>query len=162
MNTKKIQVGDIFAIPLSKNREAFGQYIYFDRKFGPLITIFSLIIDNGKTADIKQILASKPLFPPIITGLFAAIRIKLWEKVGHAQVKNFKYPKFISTLVAPKTKEATTWHLWDGNKWTNIGNKVTKKYKKLEFLVVHSPYDIPNRIETGEKPFKKLIDTNRM
>ena len=47
-----------------------------------------------------------------------------------------------------------------GKKERKLGKKLPKRYKKLEFLVVWSPHNVVERIETGEIPFpyKDLID----
>jgi hypothetical protein len=90
-----IKVGDVFEIPLSDGRRAFGQYIFKD-KMGPMIQVFNIITEIE--IPIEEIINSKPLFRPVITGLIAAIRIGLWKKIGHMPVKDFEYPNFIQYL----------------------------------------------------------------
>ncbi len=155
-----VKIGDIFEIPISNNRKAFGQYIYYDEKQGPLIQVFDYYLKNNEGVDLNSIVKSKMLFPPIIVGLTAAIRNKLWNIVGNKSIENFIYPGFVSTLRNPKTNEATIWFYWDGSKWINLGKKLKNEYKKKEFLAVYSPYDIPERIETGKKPYEELVLTN--
>jgi len=96
---------------------------------------------------------AQPLFPPVITGLFAAIRTGMWKVIGYMPVEEFAYPKFVSTFSNEKTGEARVWFLWDGEKSTRIGSKLPEDYKEFEFLVVWSPYDVVHRIETGEYPY---------
>ncbi len=148
-------VGDIFEIPLSDGRKAFGQYVFRDKHQGPLIQVFDLIVKGD--VSVEEIINSKPLFPPVITGLSAAYRIGLWKKIGYIPIKDFKYPLFISTLLGNLNRKPRQWFLWDGKKYHKLGTKLPKKYQKLEMLVVYSPYDIPKRIETGERRFEKII-----
>ncbi len=162
MKKLTIKIGDIFEIPISNNKKAFGQYIHYDKQQGPLIQVFDYIVNGDEKLDLDKIVQSKILFPPIIVGLFAAVKKNLWSVVGNKNVENFIYPGFISTLRNPKTNEATIWFYWDGNEWTKLGEKLNDRYKKKEFLAVYSPYDIPERIETGKKPYEELILTNKL
>lgn len=156
--SRRVKIGDIFEIPLSNNRKAYGQYVYFDNKQGPLIQVFKHISDDDEIVDSDTILNSGSMFPPIIVGLFAAVKKTLWKVIDNRKIENFKYPGFISTIRNPKTNEATIWFFWDGNNWTKLGRTLEDKYKSKEFLAVYSPYDVPSRIETGKNPYEELIN----
>jgi len=145
-----VRIGDVFEIPLSDGRRAYGQYVFKD-KMGPLIQIFDLISENR--IDIDSIKRAQPLFPPVITGLRAAIRTRMWTIIGRFAVEGFKYPGFIGALYDEKTGEARMWYFWNGEKDIQIGEKLPEEYKSLEYLVVWSPYDVIGRIETGIYPF---------
>ena len=147
---KKPKVGDIFEIPLSNGRKAYGQYLYFG-KMGPIIQVFKLI--TKEDIPIQQIIEAKPLFPPVITGLFAAIKNKLWKVIGNNPVTTFTHPKFVSTLYNQSTGKAGIWFLWDGEKDIRLGTDLSPEYKGLEYLVVWNPKNITQRIESGEMPF---------
>ena len=150
------RVGTIFEIPLSGDRKAFGQYVYKDR-MGPIIRVFSLI--TKERPDQNIILNSTLLFPPIITGLFAALKKGLWVTIGFNKVKQFEYPGFISTFENEKTGEASIWFYWDGNNSIRLGTLLPDEYKNKEYLIVWDPSNVVHRIETGEYPFpyKDLI-----
>ena len=157
---KKIKLGDIVEIPLRDEKKAYGQYVYWDKKMGPLLQVFDLIgVNNVRVEEIDN---AKPLFPPVITGLNAAVRTGLWKIVGNLPVKNFVYPGFISTFFDDKTGKASIWYLWNGNEEISLGNRLPKKYRKMEFLVVWSPLDVVERIETGVYlyPYGDLIRFN--
>jgi len=163
MARKSVEVGDIFEIPLSKGRRAFGRYVYADKRKGPLIEVFNLIVAKDKDVDPWEVVSKPRLFPPVITGLFAAVRTSMWKVVGNVPVEQFEYPRFISTFEDEKTGEARVWFLWDGRKETKIGWSLPEDYKELEFLMVWDPHDVVQRIETGEYPFpyRDLIRNNR-
>lgn len=148
-----IKIGDIFEIPLKDSKKTYGQYIYKDIKQGPIIQVFDLIINEDIPLNISDLIFAKPLFPPIITGLQAAIRVGLWHVIGKMDVKNFTYPKFVSAYYNEKTGEAYKWFVWDGEKYDQIGSKLPNELKNLEYLIVWSPYDVIYRIETGHYPF---------
>lgn len=156
----RVKIGDVFVIPLPNGGNAYGQYVFQDKKMGPLVQIFDLITEHKIQVD--QLQETHPLFRPVITGLFAVIRSGLWEIIGTLPVKNFLYPMFISTLENEDTGHAGVWYLWDGEKSLRLGYTVPDEYKDLEFLCVWSPYDISRRIETGEKPYDTLIRTNTL
>jgi hypothetical protein len=73
--------------------------------------------------------------------------------VGNQPVSNFAYPGFVSTFYNQSTGEASTWYLWNGNESIRLGRRLPDKYKKKEYLTVWSPYDVAERIETGEYPY---------
>jgi hypothetical protein len=157
---RKPKIGDIFEIPLSGGKKAYGQYLHYS-KMGPIIQVFDLILDSD--ANREQIILSKPLFPPVITGLYAAIKKGNWKVIDYQPILNFIHPKFISTLYDPHTGKAAIWFLWDGERDIRIGPTLPPKYRGLEFLVVWNPQDVVNRIETGEIPFpyRDLIQNNK-
>ncbi|GIV67076.1 MAG: hypothetical protein KatS3mg047_1469 [Bellilinea sp.] len=155
-----IRIGHIVEIPLSNQRKAYAQYIIRDR-MGPIIKVFKHI--GMEKPDLDLIVNSGELFPPVITGLFAAVRTGLWTIIGSRRVENLQYPGFVSTFYNQKTGEATIWYYWDGKQSIRLGPVLPDEYKAKEYLMVWSPYDVMHRIETGEYPFpyKDLILYNR-
>lgn len=155
-----VKIGDIFEIPLSDGRFAYGHYVYKDLKMGPIIRVSDLI--SEEVIQIEQLKNSTPLFPPIITGLFAAIRIGMWKIIGRIAVENFVYPNFVTAYYDEKIGKARAWYLWDGDKYTPLGSFLPEEYKELEYLLVWNPYSVVKRIETGEYvfPFRDLIRNN--
>jgi hypothetical protein len=162
MTNTIIKVGDVFEIPLSENRKSYGQYAFADKKVGPLIRVFDIIVQNGEILDLETIVKIPLRFPPIITGVVAAMRKGFWKKLDNISVKDFVYPKFVSTLYDGKTGKPGAWFLWDGEKSINVGNKLAEEYKGLEYLIVWNPSDVTQRIETGLYPFpyKDLMEKN--
>jgi hypothetical protein len=147
-----VKIGDIFKIPLQNDRVAYGQYVFKDRKQGPLIQVYDFITSDTNSR-IDRTMLVKYLFPPVITGLFAAIRSGLWQVVDNYPVKNFVYPKFISAYYDERTGKVIKWFIWDGKNYIPLGSRINDEQKQLEFLVVWSPYDIIYRIETGKYPY---------
>jgi hypothetical protein len=160
MAKKRLKVGHVLEIPLSMDRKAYGQYVFADKRMGPLFQVFDLITDT--TVQLEELRGVKAMFPPVITGLRAAVRLDLWKVVGWIPVEEFVYPNFVSTLYNQKTGKAGIWFLWNGTRDIRIGSKLPEKYKKLEFLIVWSPCDVATRIETGYYPFpyRELIQNN--
>jgi hypothetical protein len=158
MSPKSPKVGDVFEIPLSDGRKAYGQYMFQDKKVGPLIQVFDLITEGDAQSNqvLSQLKDAGFLFPPVVTGLFAAIRTSLWKIIGHMPVTKFAYPKFVSTM-HEGYQQRGLWFLWDGKTWVELGHELAEEYKESEFLVVWDPHDIAHRIETGENPYAKLI-----
>ena len=155
-----IRIGDVVEIPLSDKKKAYAQYIVRDR-MGPIIQVFAHI--DFVRPELDLVLNSGALFPPIITGLFAAVRTGFWKKIGSKRVEEVRYPGFISTLYDQKTGEAAIWYYWDGEKSIRLGVELPEEYKTKEYLIVWDPHDVVHRIETGEYPFpyKDLILYNK-
>ncbi len=154
------KVGQVFEIPLSGQKKAFGQFLRKD-KMGPMIQVFNLI--SKDTPEINVILNSDQMFPPIFTGVTAALRNGFWKALVVTQVKYFEYPGFISNFHNEKTGTAGIWFYWNGEKSIRLGNELPEKYKNKEYLMVWDPHDVVLRIETGEYPFpyKDLIRNNK-
>jgi hypothetical protein len=156
-----VRVGDVIEIPLSTGYKAFAHFVHRG-KMGLMIRVYDFF--TKEDIDIQVLRDVPQLFPPVITGLTAALRIGLWKKIGKIPVCEFVHPKFVSTLFGLKEGKtvATTWYLYDGEKDYRIGPVLPDEFKQLEFLVVWSPYDVVSRIETGEIPFpyRELIECN--
>ncbi len=158
MKQPRVQVGDVFEIPLSDGKIAYGQYVYRDQRNGPIIQVFETTSNTriGFDQVQGQLIHAKLLFPPVATGLFAAIRTGLWRVIGHIPIKDFKYPRFISVF-HENYQPMSDWFLIELNEDVRIGKRLPEKYKNLELLTVWSPYDIVHRIETGENPYTEMI-----
>lgn len=156
--TKKPKIGDIFQIPLSNGKRSYGQYLHHS-KMGPIIRVYNLFSDK---ATIDQVVSSDLLFPPVITGLYAAIKKGYWKVIGHSPILNFVHPRFVSAFYDQETGKAKIWFLWDGQNEIKIGPVLPEEYKKLEFLVVWNPTNVVQRIETRKIPFPydDLINKN--
>jgi hypothetical protein len=152
---KTIKVGDVFKILLSDGRKAYGQYVFKD-KMGPMVQIFDLV--SQREIEVQQLADANLMFPPIITGLFAAVKAGIWKIVGHLPVKDFKYPNFISAMYYGQRNQVGTWYLWNGDESIPIGRKLPEEYKRLEQLVVWDPSDVAYRIETGTNPLDHRLD----
>ena len=156
--SKRIKVGDVFEIPLSKGRKAYGQYVFRDQKMGPLVQIFDHVYGIDDRVDLEQLGQAGLLFPPVITGLFAAIKTGLWEIIGRLPVENFVYPKFISAMYDSRRNRVGIWYVWDGAQSIPIGQQLSEEFKQLEQLVVWDPLDIVHRIETGDNPLSYRLN----
>lgn len=154
MKRKKIKIGDIFRIPLSNDNYAFGQYVFWDNEMGPLVQIFDLI--TNKEIEVDRLKNTQLLFPPVITGLFTAIRSGLWMIIGHLPITEFVYPNFVSAHYNEKTFVAHAWFLWDGEKYIPLGSDLPLEYHDLEYLVVWGADNLIRRIETGENFYDRL------
>lgn len=158
----RIKIGDLFEIPLADGRKALGHYVYYDSKNGPFIQVFDYITEDAHV-NITEAINKPYLFPPVITGLNAAIRTGLWRVIGKKPVTDFIHPMFISSFWDHKTGEVINWFLYDGTNYIKLGPTLPVEYKGLEQLVVWSPYDIIERIETGKItfPFDELVENNK-
>ncbi|MDI7278173.1 MAG: Imm26 family immunity protein [Anaerolineae bacterium] len=152
----RLKIGDIVEIPLSDGRRAYAQYVCRDRLMGPMIRVFDLLAEEG--VDIDVLRGAGLLFPPIFTGLYAAVRAELWRVVGRLPVDDFAYPKFIWPLYDDKLDQVREWSLWDGQKEIPLGRKLPQKYRGLEQLVGWAPEDVAERIRTGQNPLGFILD----
>lgn len=153
---KRIKIGDIVAIPLPSGGYGYAQYIFLDKKKGPLIQVYDLITEQ--IADLPEIAEAEPLFGPVITGISAAVRNGRWEILGNTNVEYFRYKNFIAPVYNGKLRIVSKWFLWDGENFIDLGTKLPMKYRGLEQLVVWDPEDVAYRIETGENHLDFRLD----
>lgn len=148
----RIRIGDVFEIPLSDGRKAFGQYVFRD-KMGPIIRIFDRILDKDEKLALASLDSNLLRFPPVITGLFAAIRSGLWKRVGKLPTDTFQYPNFVSRIKDTGSGLESPWFLWKGKDFIALGHHLPSEYRTLERLVVWEPTNLVRRIEIGENPY---------
>ncbi len=156
MRRTSLKIGDILEIPLSDGRRAYAQYVWRDKLMGPMIRVFDVITEER--VDIDVLRGASLLFPPVFTGLYAAVRTGLWQIIGRLPVDDFTYPKFIWPLYDDKVDKVRNWALWDGEKEIHIGRKLPNRYRGLEQLVGWAPQDVAERIETGQNPLDFILD----
>jgi len=150
---KRPKLGDVFEIPLTNGQRTFGQYVYYDSENGPLVVIFRLIAQPDEEIDVKRLKSSGLLFPPVITGLFAALRSGLWKVIGRLPTDDFEYPYFTSAFYDERSGKYGMWHLWDGSISRPIGYDLPEEYQSLERLIVWHPLNLVKRIESGDNPY---------
>ncbi len=158
----KLQVGDVFCVPLSDGRYAYAHYIYYDDQkgdavkpagHGPLIRIFNQVSDE--VLPLEKVVSREELFPPVFGGLHAAVKSGAWKKIDHLPVTNFIYPTFrITSGTGPGTYH--DWRLWDGHKIIFLGD-LPEEDQKLELLMGWTAGMIETRITTGKNPFNQEL-----
>lgn len=157
--------GDIILIPLSEEKVAIGQLIYWKiepkQLLNPLLRIVEGVFDID-TLDLNTIDITREMFPPIATGVRAAVRSGMWKKTGNLPTGSVPYPTFVSTFYRDDGT-ARDWWITDGNGSRLIGPELPEKYKKCEFEVVLNPPDVVERIRTGQItfPYGDLIKDNK-
>jgi len=154
----RVKVGDVFEIPLSDGKKAYGQFVYDDKQMGPLVRVFDLtthdVIDvDGLMCKLQE---AGVLLGPLFTGVYAAIRTGLWRVIGHLPVKGFVYPGFLMVFYEGE-RVLGPWRLWNGEKEIVLGRRLPDEYKNREMLAVWAPSDVAERIETGENPYRRII-----
>lgn len=162
-----LKTGDVLLIPLSETEAAIAQLVYHETNqgsvFKPLIRVIKGTFPNDEALiDLDEIDLTDQLFPPICTGVGAAVREGLYKKIGNRPVENFTYPKFISTNYLDDGL-ANIWYLSDDKSTEIIGETLPEQYKSLEYEVVLSPFDVIDRIISGEItfPYGDLIKYNK-
>lgn len=146
-----IRVGDIFEIQIAHRRFVYGQYVH-KSELGPMVVIYDMFFDEP-IVDVNLLKNSKLLFPPVLTGLNAAIKSRLWKRVGRIDVLDYSDTKFISAWWDDKTGKVHHWSLWDGKQFVRIGSLLPDEYKNLEFCIVWDPQNLMKRIISKEVPY---------
>ncbi|MGH7203249.1 MAG: Imm26 family immunity protein [Candidatus Levyibacteriota bacterium] len=150
-----IKVGDVFKIPLSNNKFAYGQFVYEDKKRGDILRVFDKQTKGAaEQLNIADIDSSKLQFPPIYASMWWAVKEHGWEVIGTLPVDDYTFKGFLYHMAVPgyypdgggKVKE---WSLWDGEKYIDLGEKLPDKYLDYEDTGILPADLVVQRIETG-------------
>jgi len=158
MVRRSTRVGDVFSIPLSDGRCAYGQYVHRDTRMGPLVRVYDLVTRSPSSAAqiLRDLRTSGLMFPPIFVGVGAAVRTEMWKVLGRLPVDDFVYPGFLR-VYHERYVPYGSWVLWDGQTDELLGEQLPEYLGDLELLIVWSPLDVVSRIETGENPYGDMV-----
>lgn len=157
----KAKIGDILEIPLKDGRQAYGQYVYSDKRRSDILYVYDFFRKTEDRVDLKNIINSKLLFYTS-TFINSGVKLGVWNVIRNLPIKNFTYPGFISSDWDKDTGEATMWFYLDSEKWTKLGKVLPKEYKDKELSFIWSPFDIVERIETGKHFYQSLVTKNKL
>jgi len=155
-----IKLGDVFEIPLSDGRKAYGQYVYSDSG-GPIMRIFNYFTLPNEKLDLQAIDTKKLLFPPVYAGIMGAVRAKVWKVIGELPFDDYKFEGFLSEIKEIGTNKVKRWFFWDGKTSHDLGCSLPKKYVNFENTAVYPADMIAERIETGFNMFEYPKKHNR-
>jgi hypothetical protein len=139
------EIGDVLEMRLGDGRYAYAQYVFWDERKGPLVQVFSRVTEQQAAVD--ELRGTEPMFPPVLVGLWHAVRTGRWKVVGSLPVENFRYPLF-RTGIPNKDGRVDVWWLRDGTTETRIG-ALPEEYRALELLMGWSPLLLEERIQAG-------------
>jgi hypothetical protein len=161
-----LKIGDLFEIPLSDGRKAYGQFVY--ENMGSIIRIFDYFTSRDEEADLNKIDTSKLLFPPIHAGIHLALKLKMWKIIGRLPYDDYVFKGFLNyneVLPLPADRKEPvrikSWALWDGKKSIPLGEKLPEEYQHYEDVGIYPPDFITKRIETGWDMFQYPKKHNR-
>jgi hypothetical protein len=152
VKTKQIKVGDCYLIPLPDGRNAYGQYIFWDERYGPLSRIFAAI--TSEPMPLEDVPTDKLMFSPVYIGFGSVFKDHRW-RVGSLPIPKFEFPKFRFSF-GLQPGEYHDWKIYDGKDIKPVGN-LPPQYRALEFLCGWSPQAIEQRIMTGVDPHANLL-----
>jgi hypothetical protein len=129
-NYKRLTLGDIIEIPLSKSRVAYAQYVFNHREepvWGHFIRVFPGIFSKRPT-NFAELSAAEPQFCAFYPAGTAVSR-GLIRIVDHADIpKQFRrLPLFKSANTNFHTGKKSWW-LWDGEKEWRVGELSPEHY----------------------------------
>ncbi len=161
MTRVTIKIGDVFEVSLksNENTKKYFQVIAFDstQLSSSVIRAFKKKYNPTEKPSLSEIIRDEIDFYAHCSAKLG-VKLDLWQKVGNiADVGNISNLLFRGTsdygrkLGEEPVKVSNNWYVWRVNdeNFTNVG-KLTGEYQKAEIGLVFSPYDIVDRINTGE------------
>ncbi len=152
----KYKIGDVFSIKKKNNDYRFFQYISDDstQLNSNVIRVFKKEISNIDNIDLNNIINNETDFYAHVM-LKLGEKLKVWEKIGNFDFKN-EYDIIFrnsSDYGEPDIKISENWWIWKINEKEKFVGKLTNNYKNSEIGIVVTPFDIVQRIETGNYQF---------
>jgi len=158
MKKVHIKIGDIFSVKITENKKKYFQLIAFDiaQLNSDVIRAFEKTYPIDAKLDSMEIINdSVEFYAHCIIRL--GVKIGLWEKAGFsADVGKLTHILFRGTSDygikkgEQPVKVSHNWYIWKlGDKnFTNVG-RLQGECRKAEIGLVMNPYDIIDRIQTG-------------
>ena len=144
MSNSNLKLGQCFRIKVGELGHAYAQYVYFDKEYGPLFSLYDKIY--LEQINMKDIISTTHRFL-FIGGIPGAIKKGWWVQIDQLPVPLFKYPKFRFTF-SREPGVYVDWKIWDGKSLNFIG-KLSANLRSLEFLCAWSPQALEKRLLTG-------------
>jgi hypothetical protein len=156
------RIGDIFSVALDYKKRKYFQVIAFDsaQLNSSVIRVFRKEHDQTESPSLSDIVHDEVYFYAHCSTKLG-VKLNLWQKVGNVmEVGSLDDIVFRGTndyghkLGEEPVKISTNWYVWKINdeKITRVG-KLVGSNRSAEIGVVVNPYDIVNRIKTGEYNF---------
>lgn len=153
MKKSTISLGDCFEIPLENGSYAYGQYVFWDREYGPLCRIFDVVSNQRLTLEVVR--GCGWMFPPVYIGFGSVFKTGVWRIIGATTTDGFEFPLFRKNL-ALKPGTYTNWEIYDGKSLRSIG-ELPLKFRGLEGLCCWTPQGIAHRILTGKNRYDAIL-----
>jgi hypothetical protein len=151
----RIRKGDLFAVPLEVNAKKYFQYVADD-----LTQLNSAVIRAFRTAypidvepSLVEVAKDQAAFQAHLA-ITRGLKLKLWQKVGHASC-----PARIDLLFRDTNdfgngvETSDNWFIWRiGEAFQHVG-ALEGDHRKAEIGIVVTPKDIVDRMRTGKYNF---------
>jgi hypothetical protein len=149
------KIGEVYAAPLETGKKYF-QYIAKDpsQLNSQVIRAFKELHAIDARPDVNQIVRGTVDFHVhVMIGL--GVKLNLWEKAGKVGFSERPDVLFRNTndYGRPDVKVSYNWHVWKiGEKFRRVG-ELRGEERRAEIGIVVNPYDVVNRMQTGEYSF---------
>jgi len=157
-NTK---IGDVFSVKIDGSSKKYFQYVVSDltQLNSDVIRAFKKVYPINANPDLSEIVSGEvEFYAHCVTKL--GLKMNLWEKVGNtAEVGNTSQILFRGTndygvwINDEPIRISENWYIWKVNEPFKDVGKLEGDNRKAEIGVVVNPYDIVDRIKTGEYSF---------
>ena len=155
------KIGDVFSVKISDYDKKYFQLIAFDlmQLNSDVIRAFKKVYSIDASPDVSEIVNGEvEFYAHCVTKL--GVKMNLWEKVGNiADVGETSHIVFrgssdYGSKPGEQVKISHSWHIWRINDkdFTKVG-KLKGEHRKAEIGVVVNPFDIIDRLKTGEYKF---------
>lgn len=159
MNTK---IGDVFSVKVDNENKKYFQLVAFDltQLNSDVIRAFRKAYPLNVNPDLSEIVNGEVEFYAHCVTKFG-MKMKLWEKIDNTkEIGNIEQILFRDTndsgskVGEERIKISQNWYIWHINdeNFIRVG-KLEGENRKAEIGIVVNPYDIVDRMKTGEYQF---------
>ncbi len=156
------KIGDIFSVKIDSQNKKYFQLIAYDlnQLNSDVIRSFNKVYPIDTNPDINEIINDTIAFYAHCASKFG-VKMNLWEKVGNStdigvinQILFRGTNDYGSKVGEEPIKVSHNWYIWRINdkNFTRVG-KLEGENRKAEIGIVVNPYDVIDRIKTGNYNF---------
>lgn len=156
------KIGDVFSVPINETEKRYMQLIAFDltQLNSDVVRAFKKVYPINENPSVEEVINDEIFFHAHCVTKFG-VQLDLWEKVGkNLNIGNINNIIFKGTSeYARKEGEdpiliSDKWYIWRINdeKFTRVG-KLEGENRKAEIGLIVNPYDILERMKTGNYGF---------
>lgn len=155
------KIGDVFSVQIGERTNKYFQLIAYDRTQlnSDVIRAFKAFYPSDTNVDLTEVVNGEVDFYAHCVTTFG-VKMGLWEKVGKSEnIGSLDQILFRDTNDyghkegEEPVRVSNNWYVWHVNERFRDVGKLVGENLKAEIGVVVNPYDIVERMKTGEYSF---------
>jgi hypothetical protein len=152
----RIQVGDVFEIPLGDGMKCYMQYVGKDatQLYSEVIRVFKKKYAESECIKVEDVVLGEISFYIHVLSVKSGVDTGLWNRVGNNKSLTGINPLFKSPNDIETKKIVERWHVWEINKpWKDVTSPSKLLEESFMGSIVFNCISVVEKIKTGSFSF---------